>query len=193
MVTACLVTRGDQPEMIRRICASLIFDRVLLWDNSVTPDWKTAGRYMAAAMADTELVYFQDDDVIVPRETQQELLRRAESIPVGVDVVATWAHGDTPDGYADVALVGAGAIASRTAAWEAIARYGAQFPIDSEFMYEADFAVGVLYPRAKQIRLPFEINYDVAQHETRLCNQPWQKALKYKITNRARRVRDAHS
>ena len=45
-VTACLVTRGDQPDMMARIRESLIFDNVVVWDNSKLPDWKCAGRYM---------------------------------------------------------------------------------------------------------------------------------------------------
>jgi hypothetical protein len=48
-VTACLVTRGDQPEKMREIRESLIFDDVIVWDNSTAPfDAKCAGRYFAA-------------------------------------------------------------------------------------------------------------------------------------------------
>ena len=50
-VTACLVTRGDQPEMMRRIIDSLIFDQVIVWDNSERPDGKTAGRFYATLEA----------------------------------------------------------------------------------------------------------------------------------------------
>ena len=58
-------------------------------------------------------------------------------------------------------------------------------------MYEADFAVGVLYPSFKHVHLPFDINLEVAQHGSRLVNQPWQRDLKLKITKRARAIRDA--
>lgn len=189
-VTACLVTRGDQPEMMQRIRESLIFDNVIVWDNSVHADWKCAGRYMAAALSSTDLVYYQDDDVIVPRDTQHELRVRAEHIGRECDIVATYAHGENPDGYDDLPLVGGGAIGSARAAWQAIRRYSEHWPLDHEFMYEADFAVGILYRYKWQVHLPFEIEMSVAQHESRLCNQPWQRDLKLKITERARAIRD---
>lgn len=171
--------------MMALIRRSLIFDRVIVWDNSVAPDWKCAGRYMAAAMADTDLVYWQDDDVIVPAETQRALLDEFEA-----PIVANWGHGDNPDGYDDLPLVGGGAVARRSAALLAMARYGARYGLDQDFMYEADFAIGALYPSFKHVRLPFEINLDVAQHPSRLVNQPWQRDLKLEITNRARAIRD---
>lgn len=185
-VTACLVTRGDQPEMMRRIQDTLIFPRVVVWDNSRHPDWKTAGRYMAAAVADTDLVYFQDDDVIVPAETQAGLLQHWD----GAEVVANWGHGFTPDGYDDLPLVGGGAIADRRACWRAIARYANEHPLDQAFMYEADFVVGCLYRSFQHVWLPFHIELPVAQHPSRLCNQPWQADLKRQLTDRARRIRD---
>lgn len=188
-VTACLVTRGDQPEMMERIRESLIFRRVVVWDNSIDPDWKCAGRYTAALRADTEWVYWQDDDVIVPRETQHALLdddRAGET-----DCLANYGHGDNPDGYDDLPLVCGGAITSKTAAWDAILRYGAHQPLDDAFKYEADFVVGALYRDWEHVHLPFHIELPVAQHPSRLCNQPWQRDLKLEITNRARAIRDA--
>jgi len=184
-ITACLVTRGDQPDMVARIRDTLIFDRVIVWDNSVQPDWKTAGRYMAALLADTELVYWQDDDVIVPQETQAELVEGYEW-----PIVANYGHGDNPDGYDDLPLVCGGAVASKVAAWEAIGRYAAHHLLDVDFRYDCDFAVGVLYPRFKHVHLPFDINLAVAQHPSRLVNQPWQKDTKLRVTERARAIRD---
>lgn len=184
-VTACLVTRGDQPAMIKRIRESLIFRDVVVWDNAVRPDWKVAGRYMAAAEATTEYVYFQDDDVVVPDTTQQELASMAGP---GL-AVTNWAHGNTPDGYQDIPLVGAGAVIDRTTVLETLFRYAQQHPLDDEFKYEADFVLGALYPDWLSVRLPFEIVLPVAQHPSRLCNQPWQQQLKQKLTDRARALR----
>lgn len=186
-ITACLVTRGDQPGMMALIRESLIFDRVIVWDNSIAPDWKCAGRYMAAMLADTDLVYFQDDDVIVPQDTQQTLVECYQGEPC----LANWGHGENADGYDDLPLVCGGAVVDRRAALVAMAWYGAEHRLDTDFMYEADFAIGVLYPAFEHVYLPFEINYDVAQHPSRLVNQPWQKGLKLEITNRARAIRDA--
>lgn len=184
-VTACLVTRGDQPDMMSQIRESLIFDRVVVWDNSVRPDWKTAGRYMAALLSTTDLVYWQDDDVIVPPETQAELVDQFEW-----PIVANYGHGENADGYDDLPLVCGGAVASRTAAWDAIGRYAANHLLDVDFKYDCDFAVGVLYPRFKHVHLPFHINLAVAQHPSRLVNQPWQRETKLRVTERARAIRD---
>lgn len=185
-VTACLVTRGDQPQMMERILASLIFPHVVVWDNSVRADRKVAGRYHAIFHSDTPVVYFQDDDVIVPADTQQQLLDAYEP---GV-MVANWGHGEEAAGYDDLPLVCAGAIVDRELPWQALNRYLDRWPADDGFMYEADFIAGVLYPSFKHLHLPYEVNLQVAQHPSRLVNQPFQRRLKLQITNRARRIRD---
>jgi hypothetical protein len=171
---------------MRPILDSLIFDRVEFWDNSMDPDWKVAGRYMAALGADTRAVYWQDDDTIVPPETQQKLLM--EFGATDVDIVANWGHGENPDGYEDLPLVCGGAIANWRAAWASIAQYGEFFPLDTDFKYEADFVVGALYRNWKHMHLPFEIR-DVAYNGRRLADEPWQRDLKYRMTQRARAIR----
>lgn len=187
-VTACLVTRGDQPEAIERIREALIFENVVVWDNSVDAfDAKCAGRYFAALKATTDIVIFQDDDVIVPRETQEALLAAYEP---GV-MVANWGHGGDADGYDDLPLVGCGAVCDRFLPWRTMARYLAVWPLDEAFMYEADFVAGILYDRFEHLHLPYEIDLSIAQHPSRLCNQPFQRDLKYEITKRARAIRDA--
>jgi hypothetical protein len=182
-VTACLVTRGDVD--LQPILDSLIFDKVIVWDNSISPDWKVAGRYMVALEAETRLVYWQDDDTIVPQETQEGLLRDY----FGEACLANWGHGENPDGYDDLPLVCGGAIADKRAAWEAIAIYGAEHPLDDAFKYECDFIVGVLYKDWRHVWLPFEIR-DVAYNGKRLADEPWQRDLKLAMTDRARAIRD---
>lgn len=186
-VTACLVTRGDQPDQMRIIRNNLIFGRVIVWDNGLNQDWKCAGRYMASLFARTNHIYFQDDDVLVTPETQQDLLSCYDR----EDCLANWGHGENPDGYDDLPLVGAGAIVNKAAAWDAIFRYARNYPLDDQFAYEADFVVGALYRHWRHIHLPFHTNLDIAQSPERLCNQPWQRDLKLAITNRARAIRDA--
>jgi hypothetical protein len=184
-VTACIVTRGDVD--LAPVEASLIgYGDVIVWDNSVRPDWKCAGRYMAAMEAATELIYFQDDDTIVPRETQVSLLSEYD----GEGCLAVWGHGENPDGYDDLPLVCGGAIVDRFSAWSGIARYGAVHGLDESFMYEADFVVGALYRKWRHLMLPFEIR-DVAYNGKRLADEPWQKQLKLEITERARAIRDS--
>jgi len=174
--------------MVDQIVESLVFDDVIVWDNSRDPDWKCAGRYMAAALSATDEVYYQDDDVLVPQDTQRALVRAFYE--GDHDIVANWGHGTNADGYDDLPLVCGGAVGSARAAWQAIRRYSIHHPIDDAFMYEADFVVGALYRDFRHVYLPFDINMDVAQHSSRLVNQPWQQDLKAEITQRARAIRD---
>lgn len=185
-VTAVLVTRGDQPEMMERIIDSLIFDDVVVWDNSVREDRKTAGRYFALLEALYGPVYFQDDDVLVPRETQERLC--AMYMP-GV-VIANYGHGDTPDGYDDMPLIHGGAVLDADLPWIGLERYLEHWPLDDDFLYEADFIAGILYEDFRHVYLPMEINLAIAQHPSRMCNQTWQRERKLMVTNRARAIRD---
>lgn len=185
-ITAVLVTRGDQPAMVERIVQSLIFDDVIVWDNSVREDRKTAGRYFALLEADLGVVYFQDDDVIVPRETQRRLV---DAYMPGV-VIANYAHGDNDGGYGDLPLVGAGAVLDSSLPWVGLERYLEHWPLDDGFLYEADFIAGVLYRDFRHLFLPFGIELAIARAPERLCNQAWQSELKLRITNQARSVRD---
>lgn len=173
--------------MMERILGSLIFGHAVIWDNSQRAlDAKCAGRYYAIEEAPTDVIWFQDDDVIVPRDTQQRLL---DAYMPGV-VVANWGHGENPDGYDDLPLVCGGAILDADLPWPALNRYLEHWPADDGFYYEADFVAGALYRDFRHLHLPFEINMPVAQHPSRLVNQPWQKELKLEITERARAIRD---
>lgn len=185
-VTAVLVTRGDQAEFLERIVESLIFDDVVIWDNSVQEDRKTAGRYFALLERSFGVIYFQDDDVLVPPETQ---LRLVDAYMPGV-VIANYGHGENDGGYGDLPLVCGGAVLDAGLPWEAFDRYFEHWPLDDGFLYEADFVAGVLYSDFRHLFLPFEINLEIAQAPERLCNQPWQSDLKLEITNRARAIRD---
>lgn len=181
-VTACLVTRGDVD--MHPILDSLIFPNVIVWDNSERSDLKVAGRYQAAREAKTRVVYFQDDDVIVPPDTQRALVAEYEP---GV-LVSNWAHGDDTDGLDDVAMVGAGAIVDRRVPRYAEWQYLTRWPLNRDYLFEADFVVGVLAPH-RHVHLPFEIR-DVSYNGRRLCDEPWQRELKHTVTERARRIRD---
>jgi len=165
---------------------SLIFDDVIVWDNSVQEDRKTAGRYWPLLEANLGVVYFQDDDVFVPPDTQRRIV---ESYMPGV-MVANYGHGETPDGYDDMPLLHAGAIVDSGLPWIGLDRYLEFHPLDDDFLYEADFIAGILYDTFTHVHLPHEIVMEIAQHPSRMCNQPWQKERKLKITNRARVIRD---
>lgn len=184
-VTACLVTRGDQPEMIERIIATLPYPQVIVWDNSKRQDLKIYGRFAAMREASNEVCYTQDDDCLFTHH--EELLSAYEP------GVPTYVYGHYPEegGYGDLPLPCGGALIPRSVAFAAFDRYLAHWPEDEAMHYEADFIVGPLYPTFKQVRLPFEIVMSVAQHGSRLCNQPWQRDLKFEMTQRARAIRDA--
>ena len=173
--------------MMERIRESLIFDDVVVWDNSQRDDMKVAGRYYALNHFPVQsVIYFQDDDVIVPPETQRKL---CEAYMPGV-VIANYGHGATPDGYDDMPLVHGGAILDADLPWQSLNLYLEHYPLDDDFLYESDFVAGILYPDFRHLHLPHEIVMEVAQHPSRMCNQPWQRDLKLEITNRARALRD---
>ncbi len=181
-VTACLVTRGDQPEQVRRIIETLPYGEIIVWDNSVREDWKTAGRYMAMDEASNDVVYFQDDDTLFLHH--DELMAAYEP---GM-ITAVYGHGVNDGGYGDLALVCGGALADREAVrpgWESFLRV---WQNDQDLAY-ADFHVGVLTP-FKHVDLPFLIDMEIAQHPSRLCNQPWAADAKRRVTERARAIRD---
>lgn len=186
-VTACLVTRGDQPEQMARILDSLLgYDEVIVWDNSVREDMMTAGRFFAMHEARNEVCYTQDDDVLVPRSTQQALLAAYEP---GM-TIANYGHGDNDGGYGDLPLVCGGGLMHRSQVIEAGQRwYDTWGGWQRDELAYADFIVGVLIP-FKHIHEPFDINMPIAQHESRLCNQPWAYKAKDRVTWKAREIRD---
>jgi len=185
-ISACLVTRGDRPDMLERIIATLPYDEVIVWDNSERPqDLKVYGRFAAMAEAKHDVCYTQDDDCIF-RDHDALMAEYEEDVPT-----YTYGHGDNDGGYGDLPLPPGGALVPKHVAFDAFARYIQEWPMDEGLLYEADFIIGVLYPRFRQVRLPFEIVMDVAQSPERLCNQPWQADLKREMTERARAIRDA--
>lgn len=180
-ITACLVTRGDVD--LTPILETLPYGEVIVWDNAGRLfDYKTYGRYAALLEAQHEVVYFQDDDVVF--RAHDALLAAYEP---GM-TTAVYAHGTTEAGYGDLPLVGAGALAHRSQLLDAINVYGGHFPLDEDFYYDCDFAIGVLVP-FKHVRLPFEIR-DIAYNGRRLADEPWQRETKLRVCNRARWIRD---
>jgi len=175
--------------MVERILETLLpYRSVIIWDNSVREDRMVFGRYLAMSEAPTEVCYTQDDDCIVPPETQRALLNSYR--PGGI--TSNYAHGDNDGGYGDLPMPPGGALYAVVEAWVSIGAYRQEYGIDAwgrdEDAY-ADFVVGVLTP-FQQIHAPFQINVPVAQHPSRLCNQPWAAQAKADVTGRARKIRD---
>ena len=103
-VTACLVTRGD-------VDLTEILDSfppewgVVVWDNSKETDLAVEGRYAAINRALTDVVYTQDDDCVLERDS---LLALAEHYQTGV-LTANMPAEFRPH-YRDSCLIGFGAI-----------------------------------------------------------------------------------
>jgi hypothetical protein len=115
-------------------------------------------------------------------------------------ITAVYAHYPEEGGYGDLPLVCGGALVDADLPWRALNAYagcptidpetGAEwYTLNDEALAYADFIVGVLTP-FKHVHLPFEINYAIAQHPSRLCNQPWAADAKARVTSRARAIRD---
>jgi hypothetical protein len=185
-VSACLVTRGDQPEQLARIIDTLPYDEVIVWDNSQRPhDLMVAGRYAAMFEAKHDVVYFQDDDTLFTHH--DKLCAAYES----GGFTAVYGHGNNDGGYGDLPLVCGGGLADRKAVAKSIRAFDRR-PLEEwgrDGLAYADFAIGVLTP-FRHVHLPFEINMQIAQHPSRLVNQPWAAEAKARVTAAARAIRD---
>jgi hypothetical protein len=181
-VTACLVTRGDV-DLAPILATFPDYADVIVWGPD-REEFHVMGRYLAMAEATTDVIYTQDDDCIFRHH--EELLALYEP----GRIVSTYGHGDTPDGYDDMALVHGGAIMDRVLPAIAFNRYLDRWPRDEGLLREADMINGTITPHT-HTDLPYEIRMEIATRPNRMVNQPWQRDLKLEITNRARAVRDA--
>jgi len=182
-VTACLLTRGDVD--LEPIISTLPYDEVIVWnarERQENPG--TFGRYELMREAKHDVVYIQDDDCVFRHHD-----RLMGAYNPGT-ITAVYGHGETPDGYDDMALIHGGALVDRDASLAAFDRYRERWPMDEGFYREADMIHGTLVP-FRHVHLPYEIRMEVAQRPSRMCNQPWQRDMKLEITNRARQVRDS--
>ena len=80
-VTAVLVTRGDVD--LEPIVSTLIFDRLIVWNNAAVgvEDMGAYGRYAALDHVETSHVYYQDDDCTVSADAQAGLVWQASRHP----------------------------------------------------------------------------------------------------------------
>jgi hypothetical protein len=182
-VSACLITRGDVD--LAPILETLPYDEVLIWNGAERDEHPgTYGRYELMREATHDVIYTQDDDCI---------FRHHDALRIGFynkGIAAVYGHGTNPDGLQDVALVHGGALVDRDLCLASFDRYLERWPQDEGFYREADMISGTITPSV-QYSIPYEIRMEIAQHPSRMCNQPWQRDLKHKITNQARKVRDA--
>ncbi len=193
-VTAVLVTRGDVD--LQPIIESLPYGEVVIWNNRLRPrDEKVWGRYLALDEADSSVIYFQDDDCIVPPETHRLLLDGYAPGHVTGNIA------QLPDVerrlrlYHDTTLLGWGCLFDRWLPSKAFARYLHHYPIDDEFRYGlgAEIVFPMLTPSRTvtgPIEWLIEDGAEVQHRDNRMWRQPdFYRDLDFWL-GRARLVRD---
>jgi hypothetical protein len=129
-ISACLVTRGDVD--ITTILNSLPFDDVVVWNNKERDeDLACYGRFAAIAEAKHDIIYVQDDDLMVPIPA---LVKAYD----GVGIVANKPVEE------EWRFLGCGALFHRDLA--NFDQYLALYPEDPEFHRTADVAFAYQHP-----------------------------------------------
>lgn len=189
-VTAVIVTRGDVD--LRPIIGSLIFDKVLIWDNSVRENQMTYGRVLAALEAETDIVYSQDDDILHTRANQEALLRAYEPDSMAGCMWPEWSDGakrqGIQDGYDDLVFPGSGSISHRDVWTTALEAYLEHYPQDDFFRLWSDTLIGVIAP-TRQLDLRFS-ELPWGNNRNRMAWMEDAVALKTEAIRRGREVRE---
>jgi len=140
-VTAIIVTRGDCD--LNPIIDSMIFGHVLVWSNQERVDWGAYGRYAAIELAHSEVIYFQDDDCVIPEDDQRRLVDAYEP-----GVLTALMPPERTD-YTDTVLIGWGAIFDRELPRLAFAKWAAaghDLTTDAFKIVGCDFVFPMLTP-----------------------------------------------
>jgi hypothetical protein len=189
-VSAVIVTKGDVD--LTPVLESLIFDDVVVYDNSVFPDQMTFGRVLGARAARHSVIYSQDDDIMHTADAQERII---DAYQPGFMVGCMWPEWSAgakeqgiPHGYDDLIFPGSGSISDEWLWGDAIHQYLAEWPFDDFCRLWSDTIIGVIAP-TKQLDIRFEI-LPCAEDETRMANLPDAVALKTEAIRRARQVRD---
>jgi hypothetical protein len=214
-VSACLVTRGDvdmQP-VIDSIPKGW---EIVIWDNGVEEisrsdgwaevctDLSVYGRYAAIEHASHDLIFVQDDDVIVsdPQEivTRWQMIHNDNTIgvlphhrdPEGF-LVANMPQEFRHDGYTDSCLVGFGACFHRDLPAKAFVQEKGQGVFDGmkgpTFLRTCDVVFTTLTPRVL-VDVP-KTDREMASDPNRMWKQPGHLGERTRMLELARKVRDA--
>ena len=217
-VSAIIVTRGDVG--IRPVLDSLPAEwERILWDNGIpevswsrqmgkgriygsataASDLSVYGRYAAIEYASHDLIYVQDDDVIVsdPGALEEEWWRQAGGAQdmEWPGVVANMPQEFRHDGYTDSCLVGFGACFHRDAPQRAFDAFGAangnlfEFTDTPVWRRTCDVVFTTLTPRVL-VDVP-KTNLPWAEDASRMYRQPEHVGERARMLEVARRVRDA--
>lgn len=184
-VSAVLVTRGDV-DTSRILDGLAVFNDVVVWDNSEREDMKLYGRYTALAECERDVVYFQDDDIYLPRDTIAAILDAYEAGVITANMSEGWARGRD---MLDAVQVGAGAVLDRSIPGRAFAKYDTLFERDDLFYLYTDTLVAIP-SRIKRVDLPLEV-LDWGYAPNRMNALPDFAACLAESIRRGRAVRDA--
>lgn len=189
-VSAVIVTKGDVD--LAPVLDSLIFDDVVVWDNSVEGNLMTFGRVMGAGRAKNTMIYSQDDDIVHTAEAQREIIAAYEPGMLTGCMWPEWSAGakaqGIENGYDDLVFPGSGSISERVLGTDCIDAYLEDWPYDDFFRLWCDTIIGVIAP-TKQLDIRFQV-LPCAEDETRMANLPDAVELKTEAIMRARKVRD---
>lgn len=191
-VAACIVTRGDRD--LSQVSAPLdgfgLADGYVWNGGAGDEDLSVYGRYAAIERTTAPVIYCQDDDVIVPRETVEALIAAYEPGKIVANMPAAFRAR-----YPDSCLLGFGAVFDRDLPVDAFDRFfRSQSPeqmgkLDLDwFRRTCDVVFTTLTPRVL-LDLPVTI-LDYAYGDDRMFKQPDFEAERARMLELARRVRD---
>lgn len=205
-VNAIVVTRGD-------VDLSPIFDsfsdygfkqgEVLVWNNSIMKDLSVYGRYAAIERSSAEIIYVQDDDVVLPPESIEAILdmwmaanQEVGSAVWGSDqqtsVVCNMPQEFRHDFYKDHALVGFGAAFHRDAPKRAFADFDSHYPPwtnQTSFFHRTCDIVFTGLTHRILVDVPKE-NLPWAEAPDRMWMQPEHQAERARMLELVKEVRD---
>jgi len=182
-VSAVIVTRGDID--LSPVLDSLPYPDVVVWNNSARnrEDLKTYGRYAALPECANDVVFFQDDDIVL---LDHDALLSAYEPGVIVANMSDgwWQNRDLHDSV----FVGAGAILDRSIPRRAFEKYDSMFPRDEVFFLYPE-AMVTIPSRIKRVDLPLEV-LPWGYAPNRMNAQPWFEEWMAESIRRGRAVRD---
>jgi len=189
-ISAVLVTRGNVD--LQPILDSLIFDDVVIWDNSTKHrDEMTFGRVLGAMLAKNCVIYSQDDDIIHSAENQQAIV---DAYQPGVLVGCMWDEWSDgarrqgiENGYDDLVFPGSGSICDLDVWKRSIVAYLTHWPHDDFFRLWSDTIIGVISPTI-QLDIRFE-ERECSNDDYRMAHLSDAVALKTEAIRRGRSVR----
>lgn len=185
-VSAVLVTRGDVDltRILQTITEAGIADTVV-WDNSKRQDLKTFGRYQALPEAKNDVVFFQDDDIVLPASTILGLIAAYEPGVIVANMSQGWVNGRD---LHDSVFVGAGAVLDRDIPDRSLAMYDRLFDRDELFYLYPETIITIPW-QIKRVDLPLEV-LPWGYAPNRMVKQPWFEERLAESIARGRRVRD---